>query len=90
MVDPNAQIRKEYLSNIILTRDGRVVTGLLAEETDVAVTVLGAKNERTTISRDDIDEIKVSPISLMPENILKELKPQEVRDLLQYLQRNGQ
>lgn len=90
MVDPNAQIRKEYLSNIILTRDGRVATGPLAEETDVAVTVLGAKNERTTISRDDIDEIKVSPISLMPENILKELKPQEVRDLLQYLQSNGQ
>lgn len=90
MVDPNAQIRKEYLSNIILTRDGRVVTGLLAEETDVAVTVLGAKNERTTISRDDIDEIRVSPISLMPENILKELKPQEVRDLLQHLQSNGQ
>ena len=89
MVDPNAQIRKEYLSYIVLTVNGRVVTGLLTAETDASVTVLGAKNERTTISRDDIDQIKVSPTSLMPENILKELKPQEVRDLLKYLQSNG-
>ncbi len=90
MVDPNAQIRKEYLSYTVLTVNGRVVTGLLTAETDASVTVLGAKNERTTISRDDIDQIKVSPASLMPENILKELKPQEVRDLLQYLQSDGQ
>ena len=89
IVDPNAQIRREYLSYVVRTVDGRVVTGLLAEESDAAVTLLGAKNERTTISRDDIEELKASPVSLMPENILKELTPQEVRDLLRYLQSNG-
>ena len=89
MVDPNAQIRKEYLSYIVQTVDGRVVTGLLAEESDAAVTILGAKNERTTISRDNIEEIKASPVSLMPENILKDLTPQEVRDLMQHLQSTG-
>ena len=89
MVDSNAQIRTEYLSYVVLTVDGRVVTDLLTDETEVAVTVLGAKNERTTILRGDIDKIKASPVSLMPENILKELKPQEVRDLLRYLQSDG-
>jgi putative membrane-bound dehydrogenase-like protein len=89
MVDPNAQIRKEYLNYIVATVDGRVLTGLLAEETPTAVTVLGAKNERTTISREDIDQIKVSPVSLMPENALKQLQPQQVRDLLRYLQSSG-
>lgn len=89
MVDPSAQIRKEYLSYIVVTVDGRIVTGLLAEENPAGVKLLGAKNERTTISRDDIEEIKVSPISLMPEDVLKQLKPQQVRDLLRYLQSNG-
>lgn len=90
MVNPNTQIRKEYLSYSVQTVNGRVVTGLLTAETDASVTVLGAKNERTTISRDDVDQIKVSPTSLMPENILKELKPQELRVQLQYPQSDGQ
>ena len=89
MVDPNAQIRKEYLSHIVATVDGRVVTGLLTEDTPATVTVLGAKNERTTISRDEIEEIKVSQVSLMPEDVLRQLKPQQVRDLVRYLQSNG-
>lgn len=89
MVDPNAQIRREYLSHIVVTVNGRVKTGLLADETVASITVIGAKNVRTTIARDDIDQIKVSPVLLMPKNILKELKTQQVRDLLQYLQSNG-
>jgi hypothetical protein len=51
--------------------------------------VIGAKNVRTTIARDDMDQIKVSPVLLMPGYILKELKTLQVRDLLQYLQSNG-
>lgn len=88
MVDPNARIRKEYLSYIVVTVNGRVVIGLLAEQTPTSVTVLGAKNERTTIARDDIEEIKVSPVSLMPENVLKDLTPKQLRDLMKYLQSN--
>lgn len=88
MVDPSAQIRKEYLSYIVITVDGRVFTGLLVDENTASVTILSAKNERTTIARDDIEEFKVSPVSLMPENILKNLQPQQVRDLLRYLQSN--
>lgn len=89
MVDPNAQIRRQYLSYIVVTVNGRVKTGLLAEETVASITVIGAKNVRTTIARDDIDQIKVSPVLRMPGNILKELKTQQVLDLLQYLQSNG-
>ncbi|MGE3317240.1 MAG: PVC-type heme-binding CxxCH protein, partial [Planctomycetaceae bacterium] len=87
IVDPNAQVRKEYLNYIVVTNDGRVTTGLLAEETPASVTIVGAKNERTTIRRDDIEEIRESPVSLMPEKILEPLKPQEVRDLFRYLQK---
>lgn len=86
IVDPNTQIRKEYLSYVLVTVDGRVLNGLLVEESPASVTLLNAKNERTTVSREDIEELKASPVSLMPEDLLKKLTPQQVRDLFRYLQ----
>jgi putative heme-binding domain-containing protein len=87
IVDPGAVIRKEYLSYVVHTKDGRVLTGLLAEQTAGQVTLVGANNERTTVARERIESIQESPVSLMPENLLKGLKPQELRDLFRYLQR---
>ena len=86
MVDPSAVVRAEYMSYVITTTDGRVFTGLIAQQSPTEVTLLGAKNERTTIRRDQIDELRESPTSLMPEDQLKQLKPQELRDLFAYLQ----
>jgi putative membrane-bound dehydrogenase-like protein len=87
IVDPSAVIRKEYLSYNVQTRDGRVVTGLIAEQTANSLTLLGAKNERTVLPLDKVDSIQASPVSLMPEKLLNELKPQELRDLFSYLQK---
>jgi putative membrane-bound dehydrogenase-like protein len=86
IVDPSAVIRKEYVAYTVQTTDGRFLTGLIAEQTPSAVTLLDAKNERTRIARDKIESVRESPVSLMPENLLKELKPQELRDLFSYLQ----
>ena len=86
IVDPSAVIRKEFLSYNVQTRDGRFLTGLIAEQGPGSITLLGANNQRTVIARDKIEGIEESPISLMPENLLKELKPQELRDLFSYLQ----
>ncbi len=86
IVSPSAVIRKEFLSFLVQTIDGRVLSGLLVDQTPSSVTLLSAKNERTTIARDKIETINESPTSLMPENLLNDLKPQEVRDLFSYLQ----
>src|SRR5207245_2493737 len=51
IVDPSAQIRKEYVSYNVQTADGRLLTGLLVEQTPGSITLLGAKNERTTLPR---------------------------------------
>jgi putative heme-binding domain-containing protein len=89
IVDPSAVIRKEYLAYVVATTNGRLLTGLIAESTPKTVTLLDSKNERTTLAREDIDEIKPSPESLMPEKLLDELDDQETRDLFSYLQGNG-
>jgi putative heme-binding domain-containing protein len=86
IVDPSAIVRREYQNFLVQTSDGRVLTGLLVAQSPGGVTLLGAKNERTEIARDEIETLAESPTSLMPENILGPLQPQELRDLFAYLQ----
>ncbi len=86
IVNPSAVIRKEYMNFVLQSTDGRVLSGLLVEQTPSQVTLLSAKNERTTVGRDKIESLEESATSLMPENLLSGLKPQELRDLFSYLQ----
>ena len=89
IVDPSAVIREEFVAHVVNTKAGRVLNGLIAESTPKTITILDAKNERTVLDRQDIEEISPSPQSLMPEKILDELPDQGIRDLFSYLQSDG-
>jgi putative heme-binding domain-containing protein len=86
IVDPSAIIRKEYLGYNIDTHDGRRLSGMVVEQSPEKIVLADVKNQRTEVMRNQIEAIRESPLSLMPENIIKELKPQELRDLFAYLQ----
>jgi putative membrane-bound dehydrogenase-like protein len=89
VIDPGAMIRPEYVAFKVATTDGRLLTGLVAEQNDKAVTLLEANNTRTVVPRDQIDEMGPSPQSLMPEKLLDQMYDQDVRDLFAYLQSDG-
>jgi putative heme-binding domain-containing protein len=86
ILDPSGYVRPEFVAQVAVLNDGRVLTGLVAESTPQSITIVDAKNERTTIPRDEIEQIQPSTQSLMPERLLETLTPQEVRDLFRYLQ----
>jgi putative membrane-bound dehydrogenase-like protein len=86
IVSPSAMIRKEYANFLVHASDGRILSGLLVEQSAGSITLLGAKNERTVIARDQVESLEESPTSLMPDNLLTPLRPQELRDLFSYLQ----
>jgi len=88
LVDPNSVIRKEYVSMIVVTKDGRVLTGLPTSRNEAGVTLVNAKNEPVVIPTGDIDELHESPISMMPVDLYRQLTPQDLRDLFAFLQRN--
>jgi putative heme-binding domain-containing protein len=85
VLDPSLVIGGSYQARILQTADGRVLTGLPVEETDqrVVLKVQGGKLE--TIPRDQIEVYKVSEISMMPEQLEKQITPQELADLFSYL-----
>ncbi len=82
-------IRPEFAAHTVLMTDGRVLTGLIVESTPGAVTLVNEKNERSVLPREKIEEMKVSPVSLMPEKLLDTLDDQQVRDLFSYVQSDG-
>lgn len=86
IVDPNSVIRKEFINYTIETRDGRVLNGLMAEQSPNRITIVAAKNERTTLNREMIGSVQESSLSLMPEGLMHGLTPEERRDLFAYLQ----
>jgi putative membrane-bound dehydrogenase-like protein len=89
VVDPSAMIRKEYEAQTVALADGRVLTGLVTEETAKTVTLVDSNRQKTVLPRDQIEAMKPSPVSLMPEGIIDKLPEDKVRDLFRYLQSNG-
>jgi len=89
IVDPNAVIPNDYRGWIVETKDDRIITGVMKEQNDRAVTV-ATQTETLTIPRNEIQTLLESQLSMMPEGLLTQLSDQDVRDLLFYLRQAGQ
>ena len=83
--DPSLVIGAGYVATTVATKKGHVITGLVVEDNAqrVVLKIQGGKLE--TIARGDIDEMAASKVSLMPEGLEKQLKPQEIADLFAFL-----
>lgn len=89
IIDPSSEIRPQYISHVAVTTSGRVLTGLLADSNAETITLLDAKNKRTVLNRSDLEQLRESTVSLMPEKLLDKLTDQQIRDLLAYVQSDG-
>jgi putative heme-binding domain-containing protein len=83
-LDPSASVGKDYRLATVATADGRLIAGIIREQSPAAV-VIQTASERITVPRDDVEAIKTSDVSMMPEGQLDPLTPQEIRDLFAYL-----
>jgi putative heme-binding domain-containing protein len=85
LLDPSAVIPKEYTATLVALHNGRVLTGIVREQTPTALTVATA-NEIVTLPRSDIESLAPTPQSMMPDDQLKAFNDTEVRSLVAYLQ----
>ena len=89
LTDPSATVAKDYQMQIIETTSGRVITGLIVAETANALTIQ-TLNEKVVIPVTEIEERKQSPVSMMPDGMLQNLTPEQLRNLFGYLMGPGQ
>ncbi len=83
--DPSLVIGEAYQARTVRTEDGRVISGLLAEDSAERVVLKTQGGKLETIAREEVVAMKVSELSLMPEGIEKQLQPQEIADLFAFI-----
>ncbi len=89
IVDPSAQIGKDYQVQVIVLKDGRTLNGIVKAEDQNAITLVTA-NETVVVPKPEVDERATSEKSMMPDDILKPFNEREVRSLIAYLASPGQ
>jgi len=85
IINPNLEIREGFENYVVMTSDGRVVTGFLADKDEQVVILRGADGQNIILQKDAIEEMKAISLSVMPEGTLKQLDDQQLRDLFAYL-----
>ena len=84
MIDPSAVVTADYRMSVVHLTDGRVLGGLISQQSDRSIT-LRNPTESFVLVRDDIESIRDSGVSIMPEGQLALLSENEIRDLVAYL-----
>jgi putative membrane-bound dehydrogenase-like protein len=85
VVNPSLEIREGFENYIIVTTDGRVVNGFLADKDSQVVVLRGVDGQNLIFRRDEIEDMRAIPRSVMPEGTVKKLTEQQLRDLFAYL-----
>jgi putative heme-binding domain-containing protein len=85
ILDPNRAVEARYINYIAITKSGLNYSGLLASETGNSVTLVSQDGKRQTILRTELEELSSTDKSLMPEGLEKELKPQDLADVIAHL-----
>lgn len=84
VIDPSASVGADFRTVLIAMEDGRVLNGVISQMNDRTIT-LQSPQATVTIDRQEIEEMKTSDVSLMPEGQLQKLSDPETRDLIAYL-----
>jgi hypothetical protein len=58
---------------------------VIASESAASITLKRENNQSDTVLRTDVEEIRSSGLSLMPDGVEKNLTVQEVADLIRFL-----
>ena len=83
--DPSLVIGPAYQATTVATSDGRVLTGLVVEDSPQRVVLKLQGGKLETVPKSNVEESKLSPLSLMPEGLEGQVSPKELADLFAYI-----
>lgn len=86
IVYPSASFVRSYEPVVVATRDGRAVSGVVRRDAAEGMTLATGPDKEERIARADIEEVKPGTVSVMPAGLDAQITPQELADLLAFLQ----
>jgi putative membrane-bound dehydrogenase-like protein len=86
IVQPSKEVAPQSVAWLIAKKDGTVASGVLVGETPEGNQMYAnAQGNVFTVASDDVETRRPLPTSIMPDDLVKTLTPQEFRDLIAFL-----
>ncbi|NQV29200.1 MAG: c-type cytochrome [Rhodopirellula sp.] len=85
VLDPNREVKPKFVSYVLLTESGRVYSGMILSENANSVTIQQPDGQSVSVQRNEIETLKSTALSFMPEGLEKQIDLQAMSDLLEYL-----
>ena len=85
ILDPSREMSANFVNYVVTTKNGRVVTGMLAGESPTTITLRRADVAEDIVARADIEEFASTRLSLMPDGLEDRIDLQQMADLLRFL-----
>ncbi|MEZ5944208.1 MAG: c-type cytochrome [Planctomycetaceae bacterium] len=88
VLDPDQAVKEAYTTQVVLTEDGRVLQGIIADQTEETLVLKDPNGKLISIPRIDIED-QISGKSLMPKGLVKFMTHAEFVDLVSFLSQLG-
>ena len=85
ILDPNREVLPKFITYYVVTDAGLTLTGMITAETATSITLRRPDGTSATILRVNIEELRSTGTSFMPEGLEKSINHQEMADLIAYL-----
>jgi putative heme-binding domain-containing protein len=85
ILDPNREVLPQFLSYLLVTDSGRTITGMIAAESATSITIRRADGTSETVLRVNIEELRSTGMSFMPEGLEQQIDMERMADLVAYL-----
>jgi putative heme-binding domain-containing protein len=85
LLNPSARVEPQYAAYNVRTKDEKSYLGIVVKRDEKELILRDAENKEVRIEGDNVDSVRPSRMSLMPDGQMAGLTPQEAADLLEYL-----
>lgn len=85
ILQPNRAIDANYIAYTLVTTDGITASGILTTETSTSITLKMQNEKVMTVPRSEIEILKSTGVSLMPEGLERNIPPAEMADLIAFI-----
>ena len=88
IIDPNAEIREGFANHLLTTKDGRTLSGFLADQDAGNLVLRGFDGADINLRRDDVVTLTPAGFSLMPPGLLEGMSDEDIQHLFAYLRQS--
>ena len=82
---PSKSIEAGYETYVVELSSGEIVDGIMSVQTPATITLRQEQGRETVVARQDIKNMRVSKVSMMPDGLEKQISTSQMADLLTFL-----